>query len=108
MLRKQHSQATPVHLDVGDSVMKRAPDHSCKLTPKFMGPYLLTDKLHSNKFKLPDPGTNVSEVVHVNRLKKVSASFTPAAVPSPPPPTDLSPSDTPPSHSYRLQSAEHP
>ncbi len=40
MFRKQHSQATPVHLEVGDSVMKRAPDRSCKLTPKYLGPYL--------------------------------------------------------------------
>ncbi len=71
ILRKQHSQATPVHLDVGDSVMKRAPNPSCKLTPKFSGPYLLTAKLHGNKFKLLDPSTNVSEVVHVDRLKNV-------------------------------------
>ncbi len=83
MLRKQHSQATPVNLDVGDSVMKRAPDRSCKLTPKFSGPFLLTAKLHGNKFKILDPNTNVSEVVHVDRLKKVSASFTPAAFPLP-------------------------
>ncbi len=50
MLHKQHSQATPVHLDVSDSVMKRAHDHSCKLTPEFSGPLLLTAKLHCNKF----------------------------------------------------------
>ncbi len=107
MLCKQHSQATPVHLDVGDSVMKRAPDSSCKLTPKFSGPYLLTAKLHGNKFKLLDPNTNVPEVVHADRLKKVNASFTPAAVPSPPSPTDLpSPPGAPPSHGYRLRSAE--
>ncbi len=65
------------------TVMKRAPNCSCKLTPKFSGPYLLTAKLHGNKFKLLDPNTKVSEVVHVNHLKKVSTSFTPAAVPSP-------------------------
>ncbi len=107
MLCKQHSQATPVHLDVGDSAMKRAPDRSCKLTPKFLGPYLLTAKLHSNKFKILDPNTTTSEVVHVNHLKKVSASFTPAAVPSPPSPTDLlSLPDAHTSHSYKLRSAE--
>ncbi len=82
MLHKQHSQATPVHLDVSDSVTKRAPDRSCKLTPKFSGPFLLTAKLHGNKFKILDPNTKVSEVVHVDRLKKVSASFIPDAVPS--------------------------
>ncbi len=107
MLRKQHSQTTPVHLDVGDSVIKRAPDRSCKLTPKFSGPFLLTAKLHGNRFKILDPNTNVSEVVLADRLKMVSASFTPAAVPSPPSPTDLpSPPDAHPSHSYRLWSAE--
>ncbi len=31
MLHKQHAQATPVTIQVGDSVMKRAPDRSCKL-----------------------------------------------------------------------------
>ncbi len=105
MLRKQHSQATPVHLDVGDSVMKRAPDRSCKLTAKFSGPFLLTAKLHGNKFKILDLNTNISEVFHVDRLKKVSASLTPAAAPSPPSLTDpLTPS--PPdqsSHRYWLR-----
>ncbi len=107
ILCKQHSQATPFTLDVGDSVIKRVPDRSCKLTPKFSGPYLLTAKLHGNKFKLLNPNTNVSEVVLIDRLKKVSASFTPAAAPSPPSPTDLpSPPDAPSSHGYRLRSAE--
>ncbi len=54
MLRKQHYQATPVHFDVGDSVMKTAPDRSCKLTPKVSGPFHLTAKLHGNKFKILD------------------------------------------------------
>ncbi len=104
MLQKQHTQATPVHLDVGDYIMERAPDHSCKLTPKFSGPYLLIAKLHGNKSKLLNPSTKTSEVVHVDRLKKVSASFTPAAVPSVPSPTDLpSSTDVRPSHDYRLQ-----
>ncbi len=89
MLRRQHSQAAPFHLDVSDSVMKRAPDCSCKLTLKFSGPYLLTAKFHGNEFKLLGPSNNVSEVVHVDRLKKVSTSFTLAAVASPPSPTDL-------------------
>ncbi len=65
MLCKQHYQATPFHLDFCDSVMKRAPDRCCKLTPKFSGPYLLAAKLHCNKFKLLDPSTNVSEVMSI-------------------------------------------
>ncbi len=32
MLHKEHGQATPVTIQVGDSVMKRAPDRSCKLS----------------------------------------------------------------------------
>ncbi len=107
MLRRQHSQVTPVHLDVDDSVMKGAPDCSCKLTPKFSGPFLLTAKLHVNKFKNLDHNTNISEVVHVDRLKKVSASLTPAAVPSPPSLTILpAPPDLQSSHRYWLRSAE--
>ncbi len=43
MLRKQHSQAIPVQLDVGDSVKKRAPDRSYKLIPKFSGPFFTFD-----------------------------------------------------------------
>ncbi len=107
MLQKQHSQATPVHLDVGDSVMKRASDRSCNLTFKFSGPYLSTAKLHGNKFKLLDRSTNVPDIVHVDRLNKVNTSFTPAAVPSPSTRTDLpSPPDARLSHGYRLRSAE--
>ncbi len=107
MLRKQHSQATPGHLDVGVSVMKRAADRSGKLTPKYSGPYLLTAKLHGHKFKLLEPSTNVSEAIHADRLKKISASFTPVAVPSPPSPADLpSPPDAFPFHGYELRSAK--
>ncbi len=69
MLRKQQSQATPATLAVGDSVMKRAPDRACKSSPKFTGPFLLTNKLHGNKFKILDTSNNTSEVVHVDRLK---------------------------------------
>ncbi len=106
MLQKQHSQANPVHFEVSESVMKRPLDLSCILALKFSGPYLLTNKFHSNKFQLLDTSTNISKVVHVNCLKKVSASFPPAAVPSLPSPTDLpSPPDAHPSHDYRLRSA---
>ncbi len=54
-----------------DSVMKRAPDRACKLSPKFTGPFLLTTKLHANKFKIPDPSNNTSEVVQ-SRIKVAS------------------------------------
>ncbi len=108
MLHKQHAQATPVTIQVGDSVMKRAPDRSCKLSPKFSGPFLVTSRCHSNKLKILDPSSNVMEVVHVDRLKKVSASFIPDTIPFFPP-ADLPPSETrPPSHGYWFRSAECP
>ncbi len=104
MLRKQHSQAKPVNIDVGDSVMKRTPDRSCKLTPNFTGPYLVTARLYGDKFKILDPKNNISEVVNFDRLM-VSASFVPDPVP-PTPTTDLPPPDSHSSHNYWLRSAE--
>ena len=89
-------------------VMKRAPGRSCKLTPKLYGPFLVTARCNGNKSKILDLFNNISEV-HSDRLKKVSASFSPAAVPSPPArTTDSSPSEArfSPS-SYWLRSAEH-
>ncbi len=50
MTQRQHLHATLITLDVGDSVMKRSSERSCKLAPKFMGPFLVTAKLHGNKF----------------------------------------------------------
>ncbi len=77
MTQRQHLHATPIILDVGDSVMKRSPERSCKLAPKFMGPFLVTAKLHGNKFKVLDPSTSLSEVVHADRLKKVCSALSP-------------------------------
>ncbi len=79
MTQRQHLQATPIILDVGDSVMKRSPERSCKLAPKFMGPFLVTAKLHGNNFKVLDPSTSISEVVHADRLKKVCSALSPVA-----------------------------
>ncbi len=108
MLHKQHNHAAPVTIQVGDSVMKRAPELSCKLSPKVRGPFLVTSRCHPNKSKILDPCNNVTEVVHVDRLKKVSASFTRDTIPSSPP-SDLPSSDThPSSDSYYLRSAECP
>ncbi len=79
MTQKQHVHATPIILDVGDSVMKRFPERSCKVAPEFMGPFLVTAKLHGNKFKVLDPSTSLSEVVHADRLKKVCSALSPVA-----------------------------
>ncbi len=88
--------------------MKRAPDRSSKLSPKFSGPFVVTHRCHPNKFKILDPSNNVTDVVHVDRLKKVSFSFTPDTIPSSPP-ADIPPDTHPsPSHRYWLRSAECP
>ncbi len=109
MLHKQHAQATPVTIQVRDSAMKRAPDRSCKLFPKFSCPLLVASRCQPNKFEILDPSNNsVTEAVPVDRLKNVSASFTPDTIPSSLP-ADLPPSDTgPSSHGYWLRSAEYP
>ncbi len=79
MTQGQHLHATPIILDVGNSVMKRSPERSCKLAPKFMGSFLVTAKLHGKKFKVLDPGTSLSEVVHADYLKKVCSALSPFA-----------------------------
>ncbi len=108
MLHTQHAQATPVTIQVGDSVMKIAPDRSCKLSQKFSGPFLVTNRCHPNNFKILDPSNNVTEVDRVDRFKNVSTSFTPDTIPSSPP-ANLPPSDTRlSSHGYWLRSAECP
>ncbi len=48
MLHKQHTQATPITIQVGDSVMKRAPDESCKHTPKFSDAFIVTNRCYPN------------------------------------------------------------
>ncbi len=73
MTQRQHLHATPITLNVGDSVMKRSPERCCKLAPKFRGPFLVTAKLHGNKFKILESSTSISRVVLADRLKKVSA-----------------------------------
>ncbi len=83
---QRHLHATPITLDVGDSAMKRSPELSCKLAPKFMGPYLALAKLHGNTFKVLGPSTSISEVVHTDRLKKASPALSPVADTSPFPP----------------------
>ncbi len=83
MTQRQHLHATSITLDVGDSVMKRSPERSCKLAPKFMGPFLVTNKIHGNKFKVQDPSTSLSEVDHADCLKKVCFALSPVADTSP-------------------------
>ena len=70
MTQKQHTKATPLSLDVHDVVFKAAPDRQSKLAPKFSGPFIISEKLHGNKFKIHDPFLNKSEIVHADRLKR--------------------------------------
>ncbi len=104
MLQRQHLHATPINIGVGDSVMKSSPEWSCKLVPKFSGPYLITAKMHGNTFKVLNPNNNVSEVFHADHLKKVRSAPQPVAAPSPPLSTDSPPVSTGPS----LQSVAAP
>ncbi len=54
-----------------------------------MGSYLVTAKLYGNKFKVLDPSTSLSGVVHAYRLKKVCSALSPGDD------TSLSPSLSP-------------
>ncbi len=90
MIRKQHLHATAVTFDVGDSVMLCSLARSCKLVPKLMGPYVNTAKLHGNKFKVLDPATSTSQVVHADRLKKFRDALSPLSEPFTPLSTDSS------------------
>jgi len=102
MIYRQHQQAHPISIMVGDTVMKCVPERHSKLSAKFNGPFVVVDKLLGNKFKLLDQVNNLTEVVHVDRLKKVSVPCpAPTMLPTdaasvPPPSTVASPND------YRL------
>ncbi len=58
--------------------MKNLPERLSKIAPKFSGPYLVPEKAQGNKFKLLDPKNNVTEIVHVDRLKRVHLPCTEA------------------------------
>ena len=90
MARRQHARATPISISLGDSVMLRAPARSCKLSPKFSGPFLVTALAPGNKFHILDPVSNNEDIVHADRLKKTSASL-----PEPNPPDAVPPPSTP-------------
>ncbi len=41
-----------------------------KLSPKFVGPYRIVRYIYGNKFEVMEPNTNVTLVIHDDRLKK--------------------------------------
>ncbi len=69
MLHRQHAKATPVTFQKGDVVFKSSPERQSKLTPKFTGPFVITDFIQGKKFKIFNPATEVSEIVHCDKLK---------------------------------------
>ena len=103
MIARQYLTATPVSLGVGDTVFKASPLRQSKLESKFSGPYLITESLSGNKLKIFDPSLNISEIVHVDRLKKsrVPIPTSDNVMPQSPPVSHTSVSPT---HSYNLRS----
>ena len=52
--------------------MVKVPERTAKLSPKFIGPRLVVDKLHGNKFQVLDPLLNTLETIHSDRLKETT------------------------------------
>lgn len=105
IIQEQHNTAKPVSICDADFVTKSTPDRQSKLSPKFWGPYLVTEKLHGNKYKIFDNISQASEVIHVDRLQRViplhADTFQPSVTSSPV--TNHFPICTTP-HSYSLRS----
>ncbi|XP_076033099.1 uncharacterized protein LOC143020554 [Oratosquilla oratoria] len=98
MVQKHQTKATPVSLKVGDTVFKLQPERKSKLAHKFSGPFLVTQKLHQNKYIIFDPSRNLSETVHPDNLKKTKVAIPTFAVPPP------GPNSVQPAHTYNLRS----
>ena len=73
MTSQQHRRSSPITIKAGDSVMVKVPERNSKLSPKFVGPRLVTKQMTGNKFEVFDPWLNTVEVVHSDRLKKTNA-----------------------------------
>ncbi len=82
MLHRQHAKATAVTFQKGDAIFKSSPERQSKLTPKFGGPFVITDFIQGNKFKIFNPATQVSETVHCDRLKRSDILVTASSLPS--------------------------
>ncbi len=49
--------------------MIQQPERKPKLSPTFVGPYRVVRYVHGNKFVVVKPNTNVTLVLHSDRLK---------------------------------------
>ena len=72
MAERQHKNATPIILDVGDIVMVQESERTNKLHPKFSGPYIITSQAFGNAFELLNPERKTVQIVHNDRLKKTN------------------------------------
>ncbi len=74
MAINQHKRATQVNIKQGDHVMIQQSERKSKFSTKFVGPYRVIRYVHENKVELVEPNTNVTLVVHSDRLKAVEIS----------------------------------
>ncbi len=85
MIVNQHKRAILVNFKPGDNVMTQQPERMSKLSTKFAGPYRIVRYVYGNKFEVMEPNTNVTLVIHSDRLKKMpSCSNSPLAAGSVP------------------------
>jgi transposase InsO family protein len=70
MKAKQLKIAKPSNITLNDEVMLQVPDRTPKLLPRFTGPYTVISII-GNKIVIRNNATNVDELVHVDRLKKL-------------------------------------
>ncbi len=70
MIANQHKRATPVNCKLGDNVMIQQLERMSKLSPKFVGRYRIVRYVYGNKFEVMEPNTDITLVIHNDRLKK--------------------------------------
>ncbi len=71
MMANQHKRDIPVNFKKGDTVMIQQPERKSKLSPKFLGAYRIVRYVYGNKFEVMEPNTDITLVIHSDRLKKI-------------------------------------
>ncbi len=83
MMANQNNRAILVSFKPRDNVMIQRLERMSKLSPKFVGPYRIIRYVYGNKYEVMEPNTNVTLVIHSDRLKKMpSCPNSPLAVDS--------------------------